>query len=74
MFFFGAHMRRTRLYPLNLGVTDAKIAGFGERVLWNLVDGGLGARMGKEGDGTDGSLSVWGRKVMAASARVWEGR
>jgi hypothetical protein len=21
MFFFGAHMRRTRLYPLNLGVT-----------------------------------------------------
>jgi hypothetical protein len=22
MFFFGAHMRRTRLYPLNLGVTE----------------------------------------------------
>jgi hypothetical protein len=22
MFFFGAHMRRTQLYPLNLGVTE----------------------------------------------------
>jgi hypothetical protein len=22
MFFFGAHMRRTRLYPLNPGVTE----------------------------------------------------
>jgi hypothetical protein len=22
VFFFGAHMRRTRLYPLNLGVTE----------------------------------------------------
>jgi hypothetical protein len=22
MFFFGAHMRRTRLYPLNQGVTE----------------------------------------------------
>jgi hypothetical protein len=22
MFFISAHMRRTRLYPLNLGVTD----------------------------------------------------
>jgi hypothetical protein len=22
MFFFGAHMRHTRLYPLNLGVTE----------------------------------------------------
>ena len=22
LFFFGAHMRRTRLYPLNLGVTE----------------------------------------------------
>jgi hypothetical protein len=22
MFFFGAHIRRTRLYPLNLGVTE----------------------------------------------------
>jgi hypothetical protein len=24
MFFFGAHMRRTRLYPLNPGVTEGK--------------------------------------------------
>lgn len=38
--------------------------------------GGGGARMGKEGDGADGSLGAWGRKVMsrmAAEARG-EGR
>jgi hypothetical protein len=28
-------------------------------------DGGLGARVGKEGDGADGGLGAWGRKVMA---------
>jgi hypothetical protein len=25
MFFFGAHMRRTQLYPLNLGVTEKRV-------------------------------------------------
>ena len=25
MFFFGTHMRHTRLYPLNLGVTDVEV-------------------------------------------------
>jgi hypothetical protein len=25
MFFFGAHMRRTRLYPLNPGVTEISV-------------------------------------------------
>jgi hypothetical protein len=30
LFFFGAHMRRTRLYPLNPGVTHHKNSAFTE--------------------------------------------
>jgi hypothetical protein len=33
--------------------------------------GGGGAHVRKEGDGTNGGLGAWGRKVMAASARAW---
>ena len=33
-------------------------------------DGGLGARVGKEGDGADGGLGAWGRKVMATIAQM----
>jgi hypothetical protein len=32
---------------------------------------GGGAHVRKEGDGTDGGLGAWGRKVMVASARAW---